>query len=103
MQLSMNRQYLATRRQKNNSASWATALGYQALLNNSGSVAIAIGHEAGENNQYDRVFIAGDETVANQDSQIIFGNYFTQLKANNYRFNIDQSVGSAQDGFVFVL
>ncbi len=42
------------------------------------------------------------ETVANQDSHKLYFRIIIshQLKANNYRFNIDQSVGSAQDGFV---
>lgn len=45
-------------------------------------------------------FVAGYLTEAEQDSQIIFADYFTEAKFNNYTFDIDQSVGAGQDDYV---
>ena len=75
-----------------------TALGYLAGRSNNGDDVIAIGHEAGNTNDSSHVFLAGHQAKADLDSQIVFSNEYKRTKFNNYRFNIDQTLGASEDG-----
>lgn len=64
---------------------------------------IFIGRLAGNTNALANVIAIGNNTDADQANQIVLGDGgdgYTQLRSTNYRFNIDQTLGAGQDGYV---
>jgi len=82
--------------------SFATAIGYRSGYGSSEvDNNVFIGRESGNSNTYTNIMAIGYGATASQNSQIALGtgSVYTQLKARNYAFNIDQTVGAGQDGY----
>jgi hypothetical protein len=79
-----------------------TASGVSSLYSNTtGSNNTAVGREATFSGNWTNTTSLGYQAQPTQDNQIVLGNNsVTQLVARNYKFNIDQTVGSGQDGQV---
>lgn len=62
---------------------------------------VFVGNSAGQNNSFDEVTIVGNSVEADQDFQAVFGGVnTTQLKSRNYKFDVDQVLDGANDGYV---
>lgn len=89
-----------------NSGAISTLLGYQAGYVNSGTNLVAIGQNAGRTNNktYGVIIGAGfaDTDTLQQNGEILLGvpSQATRLRVRNYRFNVDQTVGSGQDNYI---
>jgi len=86
----------------NTTGSENTALGYYSLFaNTTGSTNTAVGYLAYEIGTYSNSTAIGYQAQPTKSNQIILGNNnVEELKVRNYVFNVDQTVGAAQDGWV---
>ncbi|MES2774060.1 MAG: sialate O-acetylesterase [Bacteroidota bacterium] len=80
--------------------SFNTAIGDEALSNSTTSGNTALGYHAGMNNTFTNIIAIGNGAVAGKNNQVVLGTVTqTELKVNNYRFNIAQPL-PATEGYV---